>query len=72
MNINMLKKNIVALASVAQWIEYWPVNRKVAVSIPSQSTCLSCRSGNQSMYLSHIDVSLPPSPSLPLSLKINK
>ena len=28
--------------------------------------------GNRSMYLSHIDVSLPLSPSLPLSLKVSK
>ena len=29
-----------ALASVAQWIEFWPVNQRVAGSIPSQGTCL--------------------------------
>ena len=33
------------LAGVAQWIEHWPVNRKVASSIPSQDTCLGCRPG---------------------------
>ena len=32
-----------ALAGVAQWIECWPVNQKVSVSIPSQGTCLDCR-----------------------------
>ena len=31
---------ILALAGVAWWIEYQPVNRKVAGSIPSQGTCL--------------------------------
>ena len=28
------------LAGVSQWIESWPVNQKVAGSIPSQGTCL--------------------------------
>ena len=36
-----------ALAHVAQCIEGWPVNRKVAGSIPSQGTCLGCRPGPQ-------------------------
>ena len=31
-----------SLASVARWIEHWPVNQKVAGSIPSQSTYLGC------------------------------
>ena len=64
------------LGDVAQWIEHRPVNQKVASSIPSQDTCLGCGPGpwlgavrgNQSMYLSHMDVSLPlflpPVPSL--------
>ena len=25
---------------VAQWIEHWPANQRVAGSIPSQGTCL--------------------------------
>ena len=29
-----------ALAGVAQWIECWPANQKVAGLIPSQGTCL--------------------------------
>ena len=29
-----------ALAGVAQWIERWPANQRVAGSIPSQGTCL--------------------------------
>ena len=40
-------KNTVTLAGLAQWIECWPVNQKVAGSIPSQGTNLSCRPGPQ-------------------------
>ena len=35
-----------ALAGVAQWIECWPVNQRVAGLIPSQGTCLGCRPGS--------------------------
>ena len=35
------------LAGVAQWIEYGPVNQRVAGSIPSQGTCLGFRAGPQ-------------------------
>ena len=69
----LFKKKIAdidALASVAQWSECWPVNQKVAGSIPSQGTCLGCRLGpqlglceRQPIDLSHVDVSLS---SLPL------
>ena len=49
-----------ALASVAQWVECGPENQKVISLILSQGTCLGCGpGGNQPMYLSHIDVSLP-------------
>ena len=34
------KETIFSLAGVAQWIEHWPVNRKVTGSIPSQGTGL--------------------------------
>ena len=34
-----------ALAGGAQWIERWPLNRKVAGLIPSQGTCLGGRLG---------------------------
>ena len=34
-----------ALAGVAQWIECRPANQRVAGSIPSQGTCLSCGPG---------------------------
>ena len=60
-----------ALAGVAQWIEYWPVNQRVAVLIPSQGTCLGCRPGPQfgaHERQPHMDISLPlflpPFPSL--------
>ena len=56
------KKIGIALAGVAQWIECGPANQRVTGSIPSQGTCLSCRSGahwwarERQLY---IDVSLP-------------
>ena len=36
-----------ALAGVAQWIELWPENQRVASSVPSQGTCLGCRPSPQ-------------------------
>ena len=42
-----IKKKATALAGVAQWIECGPANHSVAGLIPSQDTCLSCRSGLQ-------------------------
>ena len=36
-----------ALAGVAQWIEHWPTNLRVAGLIPSQGTCLGCGPGSQ-------------------------
>ena len=39
--------NSLALAGVAQWIECWPVNQRVASSIPSQGICLDCGPGPQ-------------------------
>ena len=50
-----------ALAGVAQWIEGWPMNQKIAGSIPSQGTCLGCRPGPQwgeCERQPHLDVSL--------------
>ena len=35
----MFKNIQIALAGVAQWIERWSVNQRVAGSIPSQGTC---------------------------------
>ena len=56
------------------WLEHHPVNWKILGLIPTPglqvwSPVRVCMRGNQSMFLSHIDVSLPLSPSLPLSLK---
>ena len=34
-----------ALVGVAQWIEGWPVNQRVAGSIPSEGTCLDSSPG---------------------------
>ena len=59
-----------ALADVAQWTEYWPANWKVIGSIPSQATCLDCRSGPQmgtNLCFGHSF-----SPFYTLSLKKNK
>ena len=72
-NILGNKKQEVALAGVAQWIECQPVNWKVTGSIPGQGTCLGCGPGpqlgcvrgSQLMFLSI-------SPSFSLSLKISK
>ena len=71
--ILLLKAFSCALAGVAQWIECGPVNQRVTGSIPNQGTCLGCRPHLQwgaCERQPHIDVSL--SPSLLLSLKINK
>ena len=54
---------IMALAGVAQWVERWHVNQRVAGSIPSQGTCLGCGPGPQlgaCEMQPHNDVSLPP------------
>ena len=36
------------LAGVAQWIELWTMNQRLAGSIPSQGTCLGCGPGARS------------------------
>ena len=38
---------VFAPAGVAQWIELWPENQRVAGSIPSWDTCLGYRPGAQ-------------------------
>ena len=65
----------VALGGVAQWIECWPVNRRVAGSIPSltlphawvagQVRSRGCMRGNHTLIFPSLSYSLP------LSLKIN-
>ena len=67
----------IALAGVAQWIEHLSVNQRVAGSIPSQVTCLGCRPGPwlgvcKRQLLTHQCFCPFLSPSLPISLKINK
>ena len=49
------------LAGVAQWIEHWPVNQKVAGSFPSQGTCLGFGLGPWlgAQKRQPMDVSLP-------------
>ena len=67
-----LKSSHLPLAGVAQWIEHWPANQRVAGSIPSQGTCLGCRPGLQWVTQDrqpHIDVSLLLSLPSPLSKK---
>ena len=73
-NRNKIENNaILVLADVPQWTECQPVNQRVAGSIPSQYTCLGCRSGPQYRVWErkpHIDVSLPTFlPPSPLSKK---
>ena len=41
----VFRNQFLALAGVAQWMERWPANKKVAGSIPSQGTYLDCRPG---------------------------
>ena len=36
-----------ALAGVAQWIEYQPAKQRVNGLIPKQGTCLGCQPGPQ-------------------------
>ena len=44
----MKKKEVTwALAGVAQWIEYQPMNQRVSGSISSQGICVGCRPGPQ-------------------------
>ena len=66
---------------MVQWIECWPANQKVTSLTPSQDTCLGCGPDlwlgvwkRQLVYVSltHQCSSPSLSPSLPLSLKINK
>ena len=74
MKILTFKVTELALAGVAQWIECQLVNQRVVDCIPSQGTCLGCRPcpskgrarGNHTLMF------LSLSPSLLLSLKINK
>ena len=57
-----------ALTGAAQLVVYCPSKQRTAGSIPGQGTCLACRFGSwswsvqeamETMFLSHMDVSLP-------------
>ena len=65
---------ILALTGVAQWIECWPENRKIAGSIPSQGTCLPADNIPSWGCARDTDRCFSPFvfPSLPLSRKISK
>ena len=41
------KITLLALAGVAQWIEYWPSDQRVTGLIPCQGICLGCWPGSQ-------------------------
>ena len=74
-NYTLLKYLICALAGMAQWTECRPANQKVTSSIPTHGTCLGCRPGPQMGACKrqpHIAAFSPLSPSIPLSLKVNK
>ena len=61
-NILCLKIALLALASVAQWIECQHVNHRVASSIPSQDKCLGCGPSPQLEVHErqpHTDISFP-------------
>ena len=58
----IVNKTRMALAGMAQWTECWPVNQRVAGSIPSQGACLGCGPGlhwGPRKRQPHTDVSLP-------------
>lgn len=69
MSVSSFKIHSAALVGVAQCIECWPANQRVASLIPSQGTGqVSGRErmrGNRTLLASL-------SPSLPLSVKVNK
>ena len=58
-----LRKGSGALAGVAQWTEYQPVNQRVTGSIPSQGTCLDCGPGPQQRGTQEATFLSPPFPS---------
>ena len=77
---NILQHTSQALAGVAQWIEHWPVNQKVAIQFPvracaglqARSPVGVCKRQLINVSLTHHCFSPSFSPSLPLSLQINK
>ena len=73
---SLIKKEEIALAGVAQWIEHGPVNQRVAGLIPSLGHIPGLQArlpvGDMWEATTHWCVSPSLSPSLPVSLKINK
>ena len=72
---NYYNKQKIALADVAQWIECRPSNQRVTSLIPSQSTAwVTDQVPNRGTWEAITYWCLSPflSPSLPLSLKVNK
>ena len=64
-----------ALASVAQWIEHWPGNKRVASSIPqsrAHAWIVGQDPSREHARDNHTLMLLYLSPFLPLCLKINK
>ena len=68
------KKKKSALAGVAQWMERWLANQRVAGSIPSQGTCLDWGPGPSWGHMrdNHTLMFLSLSFSLPSPLSKNK
>lgn len=71
-----LRKRKAVLASVAQWIEDWPTERRVSGSIGAKGIYLGCSfnqgGGNQSKCLYHINASFSLGVSPPSLLKYKK
>ena len=73
--MNKIKRQLTALTGMAQWVRHHLINQKVTGLIPSQGACLGCMGQVPGWGMCErqlIDISFPLSPSLPLSLKINK
>ena len=70
--INLLKKKERALAGVAQWTEYQPVNQRFIGWILSQGTCLGQVPSLGRSRGNHTIMSPSLYSSLPLTLKITK
>ena len=76
-NLKVQRQVGLMLAGVAQRIEHQPVNQKVTYSLPSQGTCLGCRSPVRGMreatnWCSSRSIFLSLSFSLPSAVSENK
>ena len=68
-----------AVSGVIQWVRHCPTNQKVfqfpvraRTRVAGLALSWGCARHTRLLFLSYVDVSLPLSPSLPLSLKISK